>query len=79
MGCVFSQKSGSTSLDGDSNNNFTEQLIDGDDSSDADYKKSGPSGAMFPIWMRDEESDSCLSCSSKFNSFVDRKHHCRRW
>ncbi len=30
---------------------------------------------IFPSWMNDEETDSCMSCSKKF-SLMHRKHHC---
>lgn len=40
-------------------------------------KRSGPTGGNFPTWMKDDETDFCMGCDSKF-TFRDRKHHCRR-
>jgi len=39
--------------------------------------ESTPNESIFPSWMEDDATDSCVGCSKKF-TLINRKHHCRR-
>ncbi len=81
MSCCSSRKSSTDAVLDGTRGSFHQPFLRGGEDEGSTWQedeRKGPTGDNFPTWVKDEDASECYDCGNRFNSIIDRKHHCRK-